>query len=70
MKKIYSINVAGKHGYSFAVECDANFEEEAIDMAAEAGLFDDPEDAEYATAEDITGSEYDINAFKSCTYKL
>ena len=71
MKKIFSINVPGRHGYSFAVRCDASFDEDSvIDLAAESKLFNDPEDADYAISEDITESDYDINAFKSCTYDL
>ena len=71
MKKIFSINVPGRHGYSFAVKCDTFYNEETvINLAAESDLFDDPEDADYAIAEDITDSDYDINAFKSCTYDL
>ena len=31
---------------------------------------DDPEDADYAIAEDITDSDYDIAAFKNNTYTL
>lgn len=69
-KRVYSINVPGAYGYSFAVKCEATCEEEAIDAAADAKLFDEPEDADYAIAEDITDSEYDLNAFKSCTYEI
>ena len=71
MKKIFSINVPGKHGYSFAVECDASYDEESvIDLALENGLFDENRDADYAIAEDITDSEYDRDAFKDCTTKI
>lgn len=71
MKKIFSINVPGRHGYSFAVKCDTSYNEDTvIDLAAESELFNDPEDADYATAEDITDSDYDIKAFASCTYNL
>ena len=69
MKKIFSINVPGRHGYSFAVKCDTSYDEDSvINLAAENFLFEVDEDADYATAEDITDSEYDINAFKNCTY--
>lgn len=71
MKKIFSINVPGRHGYSFAVKCDTSYDEDSvIDLAAENFLFEEDEDADYATAEDITDSEYDINAFKDCTYEI
>ncbi len=71
MKKIFSINVPGRHGYSFAVKCDTSYDEDSvINLAAENFLFEVDEDADYATAEDITDSEYDINAFKNCTYEI
>lgn len=70
MKKIYSINVPGAYGYSFAVKGEIDCEEDAIEMASNNGLFTEPEDADYAVAEDITDSEYDINAFKDCTYEV
>ena len=71
MKKIFSINVPGRHGYSFAVKCDTSYDEDSvIELAAESGLFSDDEDADYAIAEDITESDYDIEHFKSCTYEL
>ena len=69
-KRIFSINVAGKHGYSFAVKCNATEEADVVQMAKNAGLFQDDEDAFYATAEDITDSEYDINGLKDCTYEI
>ena len=69
MKKIFSINVPGKYGYSFAVRCDCSYDEESvIDLAL--ALFECPEDADYAIAEDITDWDDDIEAFKSCTYEL
>ena len=70
MKKIYSINVPGAYGYSFAVKGEIDCEEDAIEAASNANLFTEPEDADYAVAEDITDSKYDINAFKSCTYEV
>jgi hypothetical protein len=71
MKKVFSINIPGKHGYSFAVECDSSYDEESvIDLALENDLFEEGYDADYANAEDITDSEYDIAAFEGCTYKL
>lgn len=68
--RIFSIYVAGKHGYSFAVKCNATKEADVVQMAKNAGLFQDDEDAFYATAEDITDSEYDINGLKDCTYEI
>lgn len=71
MKKIFSINVPGRHGYSFAVKCDTSYDEDSvISLAEENYLFEEDEDADYAIAEDITDSEYDIEAFKNCTYEL
>ena len=61
-KKYFLINVTGRNGYSFMVFCGAKDEEEAIELAAEENLFDDDEDAEYATCEEA--SEYDIDHFK------
>lgn len=71
MSKVFSINVPGKHGYSFAVQCDDSYDEESvIDLALENGLFEEDYDADYAVGEDITDSEYDRNAFASCTHTL
>lgn len=71
MKKIFSINVQGRHGYSFAVKCDTSYNEDTvIELARESALFDDDEDADYATAEDITESDYDIEHLQDCTYEL
>lgn len=71
MKKVFSINVPGKYGYSFAVRCDASYNEESvIELAAENCLFEEDEDADYAIAEDITESDYDIQAFKDDTYDI
>ena len=71
MRKTFSINIAGKHGYSFAVECDSSYDEDSvINLALDNELFEEGYDADYAIAEDITDSEYDLNAFKDYTYKL
>lgn len=71
MKKVFSINVPGKYGYSFAVRCDTSYDEESvIELAAENCLFEEDEDADYAIAEDITESDYDIQAFKDDTYDI
>lgn len=71
MKKVFSINVSGPCGYSFAVKCDESYDENSvIDLALENDLFEDEMDARYAFAEDITDSEYDINGLKDCTYEF
>ena len=71
MKKIFSINVPGRHGYSFGVSCDSSYDEDSvIDLAYDNGLFQDEEDADYAFAEDITDFEYSRNGLAGCTYEL
>ena len=71
MKKIFSINIPGRHGYSFAVKCDCSYDEDSvIDLALENDLFEEEYDADYAIVEDITDSEYDINGLKSATFEL
>ena len=70
MKRIYSINVTGRNGYSFAVKCEETSESAVIDMALDAGLFEDDADADYAVAEDITDYPYDVEHFKDCTYEV
>ncbi len=67
--RVYSINVPGPCGYSFAVKGKLSGEGDAIDLASEEELFDNPHDARYATAKDITGSQSDIDAYKNCTYE-
>ena len=70
MKRIYSINVSGIGGYSFAVKTDETNENAIIDLALDAGLFDDDSDALYAVVEDITDYPYDVEHFKDCTYEV
>jgi hypothetical protein len=71
MVKTFSINVVRKWGgYSFAVIVDTDDEGEALRLAEDADLFTDVDDVFYATAEDITNSEYDLNGLKSATYDL
>lgn len=70
MKRIFSINVTGRNGYSFAVKCETNNGETAIDMALDAGLFEDDADADYAVAENITNYPDDVEHFKDCTYEI
>ena len=70
MKKVFSVNVLGRNGYSFAVKCDATSADEVVELALDNDLFDDPEDSYYCFVEDITDSEYDLNGLKDCTYEL
>ncbi len=68
-KKYYSINIPGKYGYSFAVGGEFT-EDEAVDMAVKADLFNDADDADYAIVEELTESE--IKHFKDwgCLHEL
>lgn len=70
-KKYYTINIPGKHGYSFMV-C-GNFEEdEAVEKALSAGLFEGQEDdAEYAIVDGLV-SQNDIDQFKNwgCCHEI
>ena len=70
MKRIWKIDVPGPNGYSFAIKGNIENESVAIAEAYSAELFYDGHDAEYATAEDITDSEYDIKAFKNYTHEV
>ena len=70
MKKVFSVNVLGRNGYSFAVKCDATSTDEVVELALDNDLFDDPEDADCCVVEDITDSEYDQNGLKDCTYEF
>ena len=70
MKKIYSVNVTGPCGYSFAVAGEGLEEDDVIDVALENDLFSDEEDSDYAVVEDITDSEYDINGLKDATFEV
>ena len=60
----------GRNGYSFAVKCEETSESAVIDLASDAGLFEDDTDANYAIAEDITDYPYDVEHFKNCTYDV
>lgn len=66
----YIINVPGKHGYSFMVCGEFSDDYDAIEHAANAGLFEDENDIDYATADDLV-SQYDIDHFKEsgCCYE-
>ena len=75
MKHIVKIDVPGKYGYSFAVAFNAenemsDHESTALDLALEAELFEEDYHRDFAMAEDITDSEYDIEHFKDYTYEV
>ena len=62
MKKYWLINVSGHNGYSMVVHCEATTEEQAINAASDADLFDDSADAKIAFAEEA--DEDTIKQFK------
>ena len=70
MERVFSINVRLRNGYSFAVNVNTDNAADAIQMAENAGLFQDEGDAFFAMAEDITESEYDLHGLKDVTYDL
>ena len=59
MKKYWLINVSGHNGYSLMIHAEVSTEEQAINAASDADLFDDSDDAKIATAE-----EADDNSIK------
>ena len=59
MKKYWLINVSGHNGYSLMIHAEVSTEEQAINAASDADLFDDSDDANIATAE-----EADDNSIK------
>ena len=65
MEKVWKINVPGAHGYSFAIQGELEDEAEAILEACNCELFDDEHDARYATVEDITDDEYELEHWKN-----
>ncbi len=70
-KFYYSVNVPGRHGYSFAV-CSENEldDEEVINRAYDAGAFAGQEDdVDYAVV-DTLFNENDVKHFASCTYNV
>lgn len=69
-KNIWTINVPGNNGYSFAVRTEEDEEGYVLMKALKVGLFEDNNDANYAVVEDITDSPYDIAAFANCTYDI
>lgn len=62
MKKYWIINVGGSNGYSICVHCGAQTIEQAIDIAADAKLFDANDDAK-----DAWGEEADDATIKQFT---
>lgn len=65
MEKVWKINVPGAHGYSFAIQGELEDEAEAIFEACNCELFDDAHDARYATVEDITDDEEELEYWKN-----
>ena len=65
MEKIWKINVPGAHGYSFAIQGEIEEEAYAISSAISCGLFNDEHDARYATVEEITDDEYELEHWKN-----
>jgi hypothetical protein len=55
MKKYYTINVPGKHGYSIMVSSDEDLsDEEVINRAYDKGLFEGQEDdVDYAIVDNL-----------------
>ena len=70
MKRIWKIDVPGKYGYSFAVKGNIEDEDAAIETALKHGHFEEDYDADYASAEEITNSKYNLDAFKDVTYEI
>lgn len=66
-KHYYKIDVAGRHGYSFMIETDAELDDPyyAISLALDNDLFQDYNDSNYAEVDDLV-SQHDIEHFKSC----
>jgi len=62
MKKYWLINVSGHNGYSLMIHAEVSTEEQAINAASDADLFDDSDDAKIATAEEADSN--DIKQFK------
>ena len=60
-KHYWRIDVPGSQGYSFAIKSNDTTESDAIESASDAGLFDDPRDCNYASAEDITDDDYEMS---------
>ena len=69
-KKIYSVNVLGPHGYSFAVLTSETSEEAIIHGCISHDIFQDTEDAEYANIEDISDDFTARQHLAECTYEI
>lgn len=70
-KYYYSVNVPGKHGYSFAVCSETELTEDAVlEAALNVGAFEGQEDdATYAVVDDLF-TQNDVKQFESCTYNV
>lgn len=69
-KYYYKIDVPGRYGYSFMVVSNNELDEtQVLNKALVHELFDDKKDANYAIIDDLI-SNYDIENFKDCTYKI
>ncbi len=66
MQKVFLINVIDRrNGYSFAVKCDASYNEDSVlELALDKGIYNDDEDFGFASAVDITESPEDIAEFE------
>lgn len=66
-KHYYKIDVFGRNGYSFMIETDDELHDsyDAIGLALDNDLFEDPTDADIAEVDDLV-SAHDIEHFKSC----
>ena len=66
----YKVDVSGRHGYSFMVKTDGELPDDTIIYLCEGrGLFQDAEDAEYATVDDLV-TDREIEIFRNCTYEI
>ena len=63
----YKIDVMGRNGYSFMIKTDEELGDtyNAISLALDNNLFDDPMDADIAEVDDLI-SQNDIDHFESC----
>lgn len=66
----YTINVIGKHGYSFMIHGYIKHEEDAIQQALDNDLFTDKLDAEQAIAEEAVESEVKHFGECGCIYEV
>ena len=74
MERVFSVNVIGHNGYSFAVrykDYDGEISDSnVIDSAIESGFFEDDSDADICVVEEITNDEYTMKHFKDCTFDV